>query len=203
MVKDREVSEAMAQFVGGRISGNFTGSVTEVDKENAVVTVEFNKNQYTVKLRSIIDGTVAGLVLFPAVDSQIFCVAEGNSKNRYYAAGFEKIDAFSLKIDGAMVDVTSEGVSLKIDDTTMEATSEGIVFNGGALNGLVKLDELKSNLESLKNYVEAINSALPQAFNAVGASTAASGALGATAYNASMAGKMISLKDMENTKIKQ
>jgi hypothetical protein len=44
---------------------------------------------------------------------------------------------------------------------------------------------------------------LPSAFNAVGASTAASGAAGATSYNTSMTGKTISFSDMENTKIKQ
>jgi hypothetical protein len=51
--------------------------------------------------------------------------------------------------------------------------------------------------------VEAIHSALPSAFNAIGASTAANGALGATSYNGSMAGKAVQLKDMENNRIKQ
>jgi len=77
-----------------------------------------------------------------------------------------------------------------------------IVFNNGE-KGIPKLKELEDNLKSLKEYVEAINTALPIAFKAVLASTSANGTLGSESYSASMLGKVITLKDMENTKIKQ
>jgi len=77
-----------------------------------------------------------------------------------------------------------------------------IVFNNGE-KGIPKLKELEDNLKSLKDYVEAINTALPTAFAAILASTSANGTLGKESYVASMLGKEITLKDMENTKIKQ
>jgi hypothetical protein len=46
-----------------------------------------------------------------------------------------------------------------------------------------------------------MNNALPSAFNAIGASTAANGATGAASYQGAMAGKTVQLKDMEDKKI--
>jgi hypothetical protein len=103
------------------------------------------------------------------VDSEVFCVSEGNSDNSFVITACSEL--------------------------------EKVVFNGGQLGGLVKLQELKDNLDSLKQYVEAMHSALPSAFSAIGASTAANGALGATSYNGSMAGKAVQLKDMEDKKV--
>ncbi len=80
--------------------------------------------------------------------------------------------------------------------------SDSIVFNKGEYGGLVKIKELEDNLKALKDYVEAMNQALPTAFNAVLASTSANGALGAQSYSGSMSGKSINLKNMENEKIK-
>jgi hypothetical protein len=126
-----------------------------------------------------------GLVIFPKAGSKVLAVF--TSKHTAVAVMCSEIDKVLLCIGG----------------TSVEITGEKILINSGQLGGLVKLQELKDNLDSLKQYVEAIHSALPSAFNAIGASTAASGALGATSYQGSMAGKLIQLKDMENEKIKQ
>jgi hypothetical protein len=95
-----------------------------------------------------------------------------------------------------------ERIRVLIGETSIEADADGIVFNGGELDGLVKIRELEKNLESLKDFVEAIHSALPNALTAIGTSTAASGPNGRLSYNGSMDGKMISFSDMEDTKIK-
>jgi hypothetical protein len=77
-----------------------------------------------------------------------------------------------------------------------------VIFDGGGNAGIVKIKELEANLKSLKAYCEEINKALPAAFSAIGASMQANGASGAASYNASMAGKIITMKNMENPKFK-
>lgn len=102
---------------------------------------------------------------------------------------------------GSVVVVSRLGTT---DDlyVAMFSDIESVIIDGGLNGGLVKIQELEDNLKSLKDMVEAINAALPSAFTAIGASSAAVGANGATSYNASMAGKSISFSDMENSKIK-
>ena len=58
---------------------------------------------------------------------------------------------------------------------------------------MVKIGELKENLDSLKTFVENMHKAIPAAIAAVGAGTTANGATG----------QSIMIKNMENTKIKQ
>ncbi len=79
---------------------------------------------------------------------------------------------------------------------------ESITINGGNLGGLVKIEELKNNLKSLKDYCESLKSAIATGLTSVGASTAASGEVGAQEFNRKMIGKTISFSDMEDTKIK-
>ena len=79
--------------------------------------------------------------------------------------------------------------------------AEVIQFNSGENGGLTIARQIVANLESIKDYVEAINTALPNAFNAIGAGTAASGAAGKTAYEGAMTGKKIELEEIENDKI--
>lgn len=79
---------------------------------------------------------------------------------------------------------------------------DGIVMNDGSNGAMVKIKELEDNLKSLKDYVEAMHSALPAAFTAVKASTLADGALGAAQYSKDMLGKTITLKPMNNEKVK-
>ena len=79
--------------------------------------------------------------------------------------------------------------------------AELIQFNGGDNGGLTIGRHIVFNLKSIKDFVEAINSALPNAFAAIGAGTAANGALGKQAYQSAMTGKSIELEEIENDKI--
>jgi hypothetical protein len=141
-----------------------------------------------VRLRAVINSSTEQLLVTPKVGSYVLVVdlSGGNYRNLAVISCSE---------------IT--GINIKVGGTTAVINAEGITFNGGGLGGLVKLQELKENLNNLKQYVEAMNSALPGAFSAIGASSAANGALGATNYQGAMAGKTVQLKDMENEKIKQ
>ncbi|MDR3133225.1 MAG: hypothetical protein LBU42_04290 [Prevotellaceae bacterium] len=186
---DEQVRAALAEFITKHISVCFVGVVSDISKaeSDGTVTVKYNDLDFEVRLQAVTGKTDKGYIPIPAVGSEVFCASEGNSDNSFVMIACSEI----------------EKALLKIGSTSVEIISEKILINGGQLGGLVKLKELKDNLDSLKQYVEAIHSALPSAFNAIGASTAASGALGATSYQGSMAGKILQLKDMENDKIKQ
>jgi hypothetical protein len=153
VIRDSEIAGALTVFVGSRISGNFTGKVTEVDRAAAVIRVAFNGNTYPVKLRSIIDGTAAGMVLYPAVGSQVFCVAEGNSSHRYYAAGFEQVEAMvytqgdtQLTVDANGYDVRRGGESLFaiLDDLVAAILNMKFTTNMGPTIALVNAPEFQN-----------------------------------------------------------
>lgn len=76
-----------------------------------------------------------------------------------------------------------------------------IVYNGGENGGLINIEKLQDNLNSLKSFVESMSSAIPNALTAVGVGAAANGPAGAANYNAAMVGKSIEITAMEDTKI--
>lgn len=78
---------------------------------------------------------------------------------------------------------------------------ELVSMNGGSLGGMVKIEELRKSLDSLKQYCEDLKSAIATGLNAVKAGSAADGPGGAQAFNNAMAGKSITIEDMEDTKI--
>lgn len=75
-------------------------------------------------------------------------------------------------------------------------------LRGDAFGGLVKLAEVQHNLDELKAYVEAMNTAVSAGINAVGESTSASGSAGSAAYDLAMAPQSINFQDMENPNVK-
>jgi hypothetical protein len=168
---DEQVRVALVEFIKKHIAVCFVGVVSDMSKaeSDGMVTVKYDDLEFEARLQSVIGKADKGYIPIPAVDSEVFCVSEGNSDNSFVVVACSEL--------------------------------EKIVFNGGQLGGMVKLQELKENINSLKQYMEAIHSALPAAFNAIGASTAANGALGATSYQGAMAGKAVQLKDMEDKKI--
>jgi hypothetical protein len=160
-----------------------------VSASGTTCTVKIDELTVTdVRLRAVVNTSIEQLLVVPKAGSYVLIVdLSGGNYSDLAVIAFSEV----------------ESVSIKIGDMTAVMDANGIVFNGGQLNGLVKIQELKDNLNALKQYVEAINSALPTAFNAILAGTAANGALGATSYQGAMAGKVVQIKDMENDKIKQ
>lgn len=109
-----------------------------------------------------------------------------------------------LSKDTAYLAMASEvdRVQVKTGDTDVDITAAGVVINGGKLGGMVKIVELEENLSSLKAFVEAMHSALPEAFTAVKAGTAADGPAGGVSYAKAMSGRTIVLKGMNDDKVK-
>lgn len=114
-----------------------------------------------------------------------------------------KVDSYVLvtSIDGLSFFVSQCSEVKKI---TIDCESE-IIINGGDNKGVVKIQELKDNLDSLKSYIEAMNTAISAGLTGVGeltGTTVPSGSAGNGVYTSAMAGKSIIFKDMEDNKVK-
>jgi len=193
--------------------------VTDVDESDFSCTVKVNNSAsyYDVRLRGVVKPDLKGAAFIPKLESKVLVCRIGGS-NELFVCLFTEIDkiiftnekmAFTLDQEQILFEhekvallVESDKISLDVDGSTAELSKDGIVFNGGDLGAMVKIKELKENLDSLKTFVEGMHNALPSAFAAIKAGPVADGALGQTAYVGSMAGKIIQIKDMADEKVK-
>lgn len=155
-----------------------------------------------IRLASIGGGSENGLRIVPAVGS-IVLVADLScgALRELNAIGYSEIASISfhqgkttLEADGTQVTATVGGSRLRIEDGS-------VAFDEGANGGLVKIEELRQSLESLKGYCETLTAAVAAGLNGVNAGAAASGPLGAEAFEGAMAGAAIRIEHMENQKI--
>lgn len=187
------------------------GFVTAVSETTRTCTIKGGNVEYEdVRLYGVVKADLKGFCFIPKIGSFVLA-GRIDGSNELFVIMFSEIDKVLLTIgdktdfsaDQEKVSYKNDKVSLFITDTKVELTADEIVFNGGELGGLVKIEELKKNLNSLKSFVEAMHAAVPTGISAVGAAMAANGALGKQAYDGAMAGKTIEIEDMENPKIKQ
>ena len=167
----------------------FVGSVAKLDTEEGTATIEREDKPtlYQVRLNAIAGGLTDKFEVLPAEGSKVLCSLVDNNKTEATIIKYSEIESIAATIGGN---------SFILD-------KDGFAFNEGKNGGLGIVEKINENLEAIKTYVEAIHSALPGAFNAVGLGPAASGAAGATAYTGTMATqKPIILKDIENQKVK-
>jgi hypothetical protein len=116
--------------------------------------------------------------------------------------GFDKSDVIvypkvNTNVLVAFVDNSkTNGVVIRVEQT------DKIEIMGSNYGGIPILNEIKNNLDAIKDYLTAQNSAIEAGFIAVGIGTAANGTNGKTVYDSAMASQAISFSDMENTKVK-
>ena len=195
----------MAQ--GGKQVVNLICSVDAVDKDARTVDctpLDESAPLLGVNLQAN-QGSQFGVVVFPRIGSYIVVgfVADGSAGVVLMTDDIESIEVV-VSDDSSRMIIDEYGARIDVgDNTSVEVTKDGVVLNDGCLGGMVKLQELKSNLDQLKSYVETMKSAISTGLNAVGASTAASGAAGAAAFDGAMSAALISFQDMENKKVKQ
>lgn len=190
-------------------TSNYYAEVVNVNESARTCTVNRAGMEYEdVLLYSVEKADLKGFVCIPATGSTVIITQIGNAE-RYFVSLFSVVDKVlfsagdkvSAKMDANMLTYANDKVTLKITGTGVELQADKIALNGGSCDGLVKVRELEKSLNSLKSFAEAIHAALPSAFTAVGAALAAVGANGATSYAGAMAGKVIQIADMENTKV--
>ena len=84
----------------------------------------------------------------------------------------------------------------------MVEKAELTTINGGNLGGVVNIEALKETLNSLKQYCENLKYSISAGFQSVGESTSASGSAAKTTFETAMQNQNITIKDMEDKKIK-
>ncbi|MBN9293735.1 MAG: hypothetical protein J0G96_07140 [Flavobacteriia bacterium] len=175
-----EIVKAIRQVVKSMIKPDLLiGTVKSFESVNWTISVELNQGGTVedVTIRSVLNDDETGVFIEPEVGSIVLCaMADG-------------------KLENLKVVLFSEIVNMEL------MPKEQLKLRGDDFGGLVKLKDLENNLDALKQYCEAMKNAVMTGLNAVGASTAASGPNGATAFNGAMSSQAITFKDMENKNV--
>jgi hypothetical protein len=163
------------------------GVITSVDTTKFTCSVTVSGVGYSNVPLKVLVGSQASFIEIPKVKSKCLMGFRDMNILRPQLISVHQIDKLLVKIN----DSTAE----------MEINNGKIIFNGGNLGGIPKIQELTDNINSIKNFVTALNNALPAAFTAIGASTAAAGANGATSIQTAMSSQSITIKDMEDKNV--
>lgn len=155
-----------------------------------------------IRLAAVGGGSENGLLVTPAVGS-IILVADLScgALRELNAVGYSEIASIrfhqgktTLEADRKVVTATVGGSCVRIEDGA-------VTFDEGANGGLVKIEELRQSLESLKGYCEQLKMAITAGITKVGTGPA-DGPGGAAAFEGAMAGAAIRIQNMENEKVK-
>lgn len=142
----------------------FPAVVKEVDEDLRTCTVRINDNVdfEDVRLYAVIDDSLSGFCLIPAIDSTVLVARIANG-NDLYVVSFSEVD----KILGTMGDKTEislsetefaytqkgdaadKNVTLKIADGKVTVDAKTIEFNGGENIGLLTTKELTTKINEL------------------------------------------------------
>lgn len=188
-----EIKRKIRGMYGQRTPLLLTCKVESVDSETCTVSVGDLKLT-DVRLRSVVNGEESKFLITPKTGSFVTVIDLSGELRELEVIGYSEIEAIDIET-GGNINIKCKG------DTNLDCDGT-VTFNGGDHDGLVKLQELNDNLNSIKNYLSALKSAINTGLNGVGTSTAASGAAGALAFEGAMAGQMINFKNMENDKVK-
>jgi len=134
-----DVVRELELLIKKHIPEAFTGKVINVDsaESKGFVTVLFNELEYDVKLKSVIDEQEAGIFMIPENESDVFCVPEGLDKERYFVAGINKPAKIIIKMQNLSFVMDNEGSLIQ--------------FNDGNNNGLVKVADLVTKLNTIES----------------------------------------------------
>lgn len=176
-----ELITAIRQSVKAMIKPDLVlGEVKSFDASNWTIEVELNQGAKVdeVTIKSVLNGEGSGILVEPEIGSIVLCgLTDG-------------------KIENLTVLVYSE-----IKNITF-APSKTLILRKEDFGGLVKIAQLESNLDAIKNGLDTMKNAVVAGLNGVGASTAASGAAGAAAFNTAIAAMQINFQNMENENVK-
>lgn len=163
----------------------FTATVKSVDEGGYTCEVQNGEDTpYIARLKAVLDmEDTEGYILIPEIESEVV-VTEINIGD-YAIIGYSKVSK----------------ILLKTEDTSLNIDKNGIVFNDGSFGGLIKINELKSELDKINQLLQAIIAVLqgvPIAEPGNGNPSALQQAL-----NSAITGKLLpTYSRIENEKIK-
>lgn len=154
----------------------FPAVVKEVDEDMRTCTVRINDNVDVedVRLYAVVDDSLKGFCLIPAIDSTVL-VGAMDGRQDFYVVMFSEVDkvlgsigdkteiaidekSLSYKCDKTEFTVQSAEMTAKIDkvefevkDNKVKVNADEIVFNKGENGGLVNVDGLTTQLNAVEN----------------------------------------------------
>lgn len=155
------------------------GKVTAFNEADWTIDVALNSGAVVdqVTIKSVLNGEDSGILVEPEVDSMVLCgLTDG-------------------KIENLTVLTYSEIKNIKF------VPSEKIQLRSDSYGGLVKIEQLENNLNTLKNALETLKSGVASGLNAVGVGSAANGPAGAAAFNTATSSIVINFDNMENENV--
>lgn len=156
------------------------GKITKFNSDEWTVDVELNEGSKVdqVTIRSVLNNGDTGIFIEPKVGSFVLCALNDG------------------KIENLSVVLFSEIENMKL------LPKEELILRGDAHGGVPIVDKIQENLDKLSQAITTIKNALPGAFSAIGAGSAANGAAGASAFQSATSSINIQFQDMENKKVK-
>ena len=145
------------------------------------------------------DARLMSIIQDPTVTKYNYCCLYPTVGSLVLIEIIEGVDTQAVVVAFSEIDQ----IDVVIGKTAYNVKDGQVTYNGGNNGGMVIIGKLKDNLSAIKNYFNAMISAISAGFTAVGVGTAASGPNGATVFNNAMQSQALNFDDMENTAIKQ
>lgn len=182
-----KVRQALIALIYQTIPPAISGKVKSVDESNftCVVSPSNGGPAYEdVRLNAAISNDDSGMISIPDVNSEVLIAPIQNNSHAYYVTRFSKVKKWSLK--------TVSGKFIEIVDTG----GGKINVNGDQYGGIPR----KSALETL---ADDIQTAISNAFTAVGAGVSSNGPAGAASWNTEITPKIAAFKNnLQNPNVK-
>ena len=181
---DQAIEAAIKQHADKRqIKQVLVGVAKDVKETTCTVERDGAPTIDDVRLNAIDDNLETFLTVYPAEGSNVIVAILENLVTEAVVIRCSEVDKIGLKI-GA--------ITLVID-------KDGIVMNGGSLGGLIKIEELKTQLDKITDRIDAVITAIKTAAVTPGD--------GGAAYKLAMTTQLSALskedfKDIEDSKIK-
>ena len=133
-----KIRRALTTLIDSRIATiNITAIVNVVDKDNNTCDITTPKGQQlTVRLRALLDGSENGVIVYPALNSQVIISLIENNRDTAYVSQYGEVEEMVINFPGGIKAVLN---------------ADGVVFNGGTNNGMVKINDLVTRLNNLES----------------------------------------------------
>ena len=158
------LTDFLTRFVNEQELYSARAEVLEIDTETntcKVITVVDGSIIEKVNL-SAYRGAAFGLFLMPEIGS-IVTVTFYN-KDEAYIAKSSVLESLNIYFEESnTVSITKDAVTITfVDGSTVEITADTITFNGGTLDGLVTVNELVSQLNTIENDINTLKQVVEQ-----------------------------------------
>jgi hypothetical protein len=170
---------------------SFRAIVKSVDKANDTCEVDpliTGATYFDVKLKSVVDSTNSKCVLYPKVGSAVTVSLIGNNSSDVFVSQYSDFE--SIQIENQKFSMLFQ------ENGDIKVKAENIEFNTGSLGGLIKINELKTQINKNTQMLKTIQ----QIFKSW---TPASGDGGAVLKGLSTSFSSMPLADLSNIENKK